>query len=68
MDHHDARSDEQSERLVHLRWRVGRKVPRNVYAELAADASDIDLMIGHFDSAVLAAEAVASHNLRLKKQ
>jgi hypothetical protein len=67
MDQHDARSDEQSERLIHLPWRCGGKVGRNVYAQIAAEPSIVDIAIGHFDSALLAAEAVAAHNARLRK-
>lgn len=60
---HDARGVEESNRLARARWRPGRRVPRNVYAMLGREAGDYDVLIGHFDSAVLAAEAVDAHNV-----
>lgn len=66
---HDARSEEESDQLLLRRWRQGRKVPRNVYAQLHGDAtpSDNDVYIGNFDSAILAHDAVTWHNAALGK-
>lgn len=49
--------------LVLVPWRVGRKVPRNIYAQLGAEPSDNDLDIGRMDTAALAEAVVAAHNL-----
>lgn len=48
-----------------LRWRTGRKVGRTIYAMLGPEPSDTDPLIGLMDTAALAAEACASHNLGL---
>lgn len=61
-DRHNARDDEQSQRLCWYPWRVGRKVGRNIYAQLGPDPDDGDVIIGQMDSATLAAEAVQAHN------
>lgn len=50
---------------VELPWRVGRKVGRTIYAQLAADASDDDPLIGVMDTRELAADAVGAHNHRI---
>lgn len=65
MHQHDARTDNQSAALAQVWWRPGRNVLRTVYGQLGAEADDGDILIGLFDSALLAAEAVASHNARL---
>ena len=46
-------------------WRPGRSQPRNVYARTGGDDWKADLMIGHFDTPELAAEAINSHNAAL---
>lgn len=46
-----------------LPWRVGRKVPRNIYAVRGAEPSDNDVDIGRMDTAALAEAAVIAHNL-----
>jgi hypothetical protein len=47
-----------------LRWRTGRKVGRTIYAQLGAEPTDHDLLIGVMDTPALAREAVESHNER----
>jgi hypothetical protein len=53
--------------LIALPWRVGRKVPRNLYACLSPVPSDLDVDIGRMDSPELAAEVVEAHNERLAR-
>lgn len=67
---HDARGAEESDRLARVPWRTGASLGRSVYAifgegghEQARD--DEAVLIGTFDAAVLAAEAVEAHNARL---
>lgn len=67
MSAHDARPEEQAAWLCRKPWRVGRRVGRNVYAQLGPDADDGDVIIGQFDNAALAAAAVDAHNLFLAK-
>lgn len=50
-----------------LPWRAGRKVGRTVYAQIGAEASDDDILIGLFDTEELAAEAVQAHNRALSE-
>lgn len=45
-----------------LRWRVGRKVGRTIYAQLGDMPSDDDPLIGVMDSCPLATAAVDGHN------
>ncbi len=45
-----------------LRWRVGRKLGRTVYAMHGDEPSDHDVFIGLFDTRALAETAVADHN------
>lgn len=47
-------------------WRVGRRVPRNVYAGNPHSPSDEDVPIGSFDTDLLAARAVEDHNRSLE--
>lgn len=51
--------------FLELRWRVGRKVGRTVYAQLGSEPSDEDPIIGMFDSVELAVRAVEDHNSTL---
>jgi hypothetical protein len=44
------------------KWRVGRKVGRTVYAQIGRSPNNSDPLIGVFDSAELAEEAVKAHN------
>lgn len=55
---HDARDPIDSLACLLAPWRVGGKVGRNVYACL----KDGDQLIGQFDTAQLAREAVYRHN------
>ncbi len=68
MEHHDARDPQASLLCLTSPWRVGRRVPRNVYAQVGADPSDDDLLIGQFDTGQLAREAVYRHNDALPKR
>ena len=43
-------------------WRVGRKVGRTLYAQMASEPSDGDLLIGMMDTRELAHIVVQSHN------
>jgi hypothetical protein len=65
MGHHDARPQVVGHSLALAPWRVGRSVGRTVYAQLGHDPGDADVLIGVFDNAALALEAVAAHNARL---
>lgn len=65
---HDARPEAESLALAGRPWRQGRRVPRNVYAQVSDDPADDDVIIGQFDSALLARDAVDAHNWRLVKQ
>ncbi len=68
MEHHDARDAQASLHCLVSPWRVGRRVARNVYAQVGADPSDDDLLIGQFDTGQLAREAVYRHNDALPKR
>lgn len=59
---HNARGQDESTFLASRPWRQGRKVPRNVYAQVSDDPSDSDVAIGQFDSEWLAFAAVNGHN------
>jgi hypothetical protein len=59
---HDARSVVESARLAFRPWRQGRKVGRNLYAQVSDDPSDDDIIIGQMDTAGLAAVVVLAHN------
>jgi hypothetical protein len=54
--------------LADLPWRWGRKVGRTIYAQLGPEPSDDDTLIGTMDTDVLAAVAVAAHNLVLRNR
>jgi hypothetical protein len=49
-----------------FRWRTGRKVGRTIYAQLGAEPSDEDPLIGVMDTPQLASAAVAEHNAARK--
>ncbi|HKY60539.1 MAG TPA: hypothetical protein VJP59_05955 [Gemmatimonadota bacterium] len=49
-----------------LRWRVGRKVGRTIYAQAGESPSDADVLIGVMDRPTLAAAAVMAHNATLE--
>lgn len=51
--------------LLRLRWRVGRKVGRTIYAIVGNEPSDADVLIGLLDSRELASLAAADHNAAL---
>ncbi|MCA1572471.1 MAG: hypothetical protein LC798_19660 [Chloroflexi bacterium] len=61
---HDARTPEDTLRFILAEWRVGRKVGRTIYA-LVPDEPD-GVLIGQFDSAQLARDAVHHHNLAIR--
>jgi hypothetical protein len=56
-----------SETTHWLRWRVGRGGGRTIYAQIAAEASDDDVLIGVMDTRRLAEEAVTAHNAVLTR-
>ena len=61
--HHDARDQQDSLRCLLAEWRVGRKVPRNIYAVInPEDDADNDVLIGQMDTGQLALECVYRHN------
>lgn len=48
--------------LRRLPWRAGRKTGRVLYAQLGAEPSDEDPLIGIMDTPALADAAVTAHN------
>lgn len=50
-----------------MRWRVGRKVGRTIYAQLGDAPSDDDKLIGVMDTAMFAVDAVDAHNAALER-
>jgi len=51
-----------------LKWRVGRKVGRTIYAIVGSEPGDHDLLIGLMDTKMLAQRAVDAHNAALEWQ
>jgi hypothetical protein len=51
--------------LIHLHWRIGRKLGRTLYAMLGDEPSDHDVLLGMVDDPLLAEYIVAVHNARL---
>lgn len=51
--------------LCRVPWRVGRRKLRTVYAVLAVDDPEGDVLIGLLDTPALAAAAVRGHNRTL---
>ena len=43
-------------------WRVGRRVGRTIYAQIGAEPSDDDALVGVMDTPALARAAVEGHN------
>lgn len=56
---------EEGKSFLELKWRVGRKVGRTVYAQLGKEPSDGDQLIGVFDTIELAQKAVEDHNSKV---
>ena len=54
--------------IVMKRWRIGRKVGKNIYAMVGPTPSDDDIDIGRMDDESLAANAVVCHNAMLIEQ
>jgi hypothetical protein len=54
--------------IVTMRWRVGRKQGRNLYAMRGSEPSDGDILFGQLDSEAIAANAVNAHNSILVQQ
>ncbi len=52
----------QTDDYERVRWRVGRKVGRTIYAVINENAPDFDPLIGVMDSVVLAEAVVRAHN------
>lgn len=53
--------------IQHRYWRVGRRVPRHLYALVDAEPSDNDIPIGTLDTPEAALAAVKAHNDALWK-
>lgn len=51
--------------LLKVRWRVGRRVGRTLYAQISPSPDDADILIGVLDTTELAKEAAAAHNTML---
>lgn len=64
----DARTVQESMKLIRRPWRVGRKVKRNIYVQVGAAPSDDDVIIGQMDSGTLALAAVQIHNAWLAEE
>lgn len=47
-------------------WRLGRKIPRNIYCGDPDDPRDDDAYLGCMDTELLAARAVEDHNRALE--
>lgn len=58
----DTESATHKAEAIFMPWRMGRKIGRTVYAQVADEPSDDDVLIGVMDSRILAADVVASHN------
>ena len=56
------------ERYVSGRWRVGRKVGRTIYAQMADAPRDDDPLIGVMDTPALARAAVDAHNSAMSEK
>jgi hypothetical protein len=53
-------------RALELPWRTGRRVPRNIYAQVGPEPDHTaDVMIGGMDHSDVAAAVVALHNREL---
>jgi hypothetical protein len=52
----------------YVKWRVGRKVPRNLYLQLGAEPADSDPDVGRMDTPELAALAVTAVNEHLARK
>lgn len=49
-------------------WRIGRRVGRTIYLDDNPDPNDGSKLIGVMDTPELAVEAVAGHNVLLRKR
>lgn len=54
--------------IVSMRWRTGRKIPKNIYAMVGDQPSDDDIDIGRMDHEAFAMIAVADHNRALAQR
>ena len=61
---HDAITEAVAKRFLSVPWRVGSRVPRNLYAH--ADDDDNGVAFGQLDSSWLAEHVVALHNASLE--
>lgn len=50
-----------------VRWRVGRKLKRTIYAQWGPEPSDDDMLIGMLDTSWQAAHVVEIHNFILEQ-
>lgn len=53
--------------IVKLKWRVGRKLGRTIYAMLGSEPSTDDLLLGVLDEEYLARHVVEVHNASLER-
>jgi hypothetical protein len=54
--------------VLHCKWRVDRKLGRTIYAQIDAEPSDADLLIGVMDSPTIASVIVRDHNAELERR
>lgn len=54
--------------ILELKWRVGRKLGRTIYAMLGEEPSDDDLLLGVLDEEYLAEHVVEVHNASLERR
>ena len=55
-------TDDSDQTLTLVPWRTGRKVHRTIYAQIGAEPSDLDILIGVMDTPHLAEAATRAHN------
>lgn len=63
---HDAITEVVAQRYLSVPWRVGNRVPRNLYANVNPDSDD-GVAFGQLDSSWLAEHVVALHNAALEE-
>lgn len=51
--------------FVKLRWRVGRKLKRTIYAMIGTQPADHDILLGMMDTEEIAQQVVRDHNAQL---
>ena len=61
---HDSITEVVAKRFLSVPWRVGRRVPRHIYAHV--DDNDDGVVFGQLDSSWLAEHVVELHNASLR--